>query len=235
MSNDETIGLENIEFEAAEKEYQPPMTKPCDKGNPKWTEYVMGRFQPEELINDKYPTLDGLRRVAFEEHGEFIVNESVPVKAATREDTSVTIKYILQTQNGYKVSALADATPFNCTVSPFSTYLTTIAENRAEARALRKLLRLKVVAWDEMVGNEKSVENIEQMNEQTGLATANQVTAINVLSERFDIDVKKLVKSVVNKDVGSVEKLLESEASTVMKLLNEYNRNQIPVPDEIKL
>lgn len=239
--------LDGIKFDAQNEKSNPdlfskghsPITRPCNPESKEWGEYIISRFTTTELIDGKYPSLDGLRRVAEEQIGLFDSDISI-IKPLMNNDLTVTAKCAITTK-GYNhrlISAVADCTYTNCTIPPYSNFLTTIAENRAEARALRKLLRIKVVSWEEMAGNKPEVVAEVQKVDNDEMVSETQLTCLNTLAEQNGVNLNKMItlKEFVGETVyNELKKLPKVVASKLISALNEFNRKAKEVPEEIKL
>lgn len=206
-----------------------------------WHDFVMSKFNEDELVEDprtkkKCPTVDGLRRIVELLIGEII--HSAPVsynnKYPSSTDRFATICYSVKIQSynslgPIEFGGVADANPFN-TEGDYQKHLSSIAETRAEARALRKALGLKkTVAAEEVISPESpsdfkpSEEKIQDM----------QITLIDKMCKENDIDVIKFVNSGSLK-YNNIKDMLRETASQAVGYLNEYAREAIKIPDSIK-
>jgi hypothetical protein len=184
LTTDESFAemLENAEIETGVPETTGLLTiakTTADTGStPKYTEvgwhdYVMSKFDPTELDRG-YPKVEGMRRLAEELLGEIIFSGAVEFNSSMPEDDYRSgrsiVNYELQIawKNGVEVyvhmpsfqyptrvfRGLASCFPGNVKGDVFAVFPESIAETRAEARALRKALGLKVIAAEELGGGD---------------------------------------------------------------------------------
>lgn len=227
---------------------------PPNRLSPEWQDYVLSQFVESELEeNDsrtKYPTLVGLRRVAEKLLGEIVVSE--PTKLETviddrnRTGYSVCV-YRIAFDNGVdpkKVFGGAASASSNNTDDEYSVFPEAIAESRAEARALRKALNLKIVSKDELTSkdikkvvaeiNRKEVEKDGNWTEDDEISTIQKMT-IEKTCARMNIDpVKLLSQESLGNDVNLLTK---KQGANLIELLNKYSSNSkesVVIPQEIK-
>ena len=177
-----------------------------------WDEYVMSLFKPEELVKQKHPTVNGLRRVCEIALGP-IVGGQVNVVQSPSEGHPAVVEYEITIQCDKQrgpltrvFSSAADAHSGN-TDQVYRQYLTAIAETRAEARAIRKALKIKIAASDEL----SDVANLDRE-----IASPIQLKAItNVMTK------KKLSKEDIESKYGvNLESLTSDEAKDLIRKLN---------------
>ena len=141
-----------------------PTTNPPVYGDINWEKYVLEQFEFDELYDDKYPTLNGLRRVAINVLGTIVSSKIVQMSRNWEDSASAYCIYELVFNTPYGQQTFhgaADACPSNMSEEHgYSIYSVAIAENRAEARAYRKALLLKVVSSEEMKNTKLAASNI---------------------------------------------------------------------------
>lgn len=124
---------------------------PTDSG---WNEFVMSQFTKDELYNDN-PKLNGLRRVTEKLIGKIVSSGPVVLNAAQDIDHPGRASVIYRVEivdffnNTLFFSAVGGSYLGN-TNDEYGVYPECMAENRAEARALRRALRLSNVSADEI-------------------------------------------------------------------------------------
>lgn len=144
------------------------------KSSPEWHDYVFAKFQSSELFND-LPTVNGLRRVAREVLGEPVFsgikqltvthgsNPNDPGRAScvyevTYEDDSG----LIRSYNGVGGSFVGN------TNDEYAAFPESIAETRAESRALRKALGLNVHSAEEITQKNTAAVISDFVTESTG-------------------------------------------------------------------
>ena len=158
---EEQYGTDNIFDNMKEAELQTPSntdTSVKDKVgtdvpsmlSPEWHDYAMTLFQEDELVNG-HPLVTGLRRVSELVLGPMKFSGPTWVKPTDRDDHHgrATVIFTIEFANGLKCSEVADSWEGN-TDDMFCAFAVAIASTRAEARALRKVLKIKGVAAEEL-------------------------------------------------------------------------------------
>jgi len=210
--------------------------------DPEWNDYVLSLFDEKELYDGR-PLCHGLRRVAELLFGNIMVSRPVKV-FPPQDDNSVgraTVIWEVVFENGSAFSDVADCWEGN-TDDTFCAFNTATAATRAEGRALRKALRLRVVAAEEITKKNTAeiVKSISQTNaiqstqgeyQSTGRMTENQERFIDGKSKQLDINPSKLFKEVFNLSV--TRKIDKKQASDAIEKLNEYQQNKGSIPSSI--
>ena len=193
--------FEVIEEEAFEKTYESNIDPDApDYNSTEWSDYVMTKFDKSELI-DGNPICAGLRRVAELMLGTII--ESGPEQVFPSTDPSkpgratVLYKVVFDWMNtGYikTYKEVADVWHGN-TDDLFCAHPVATASTRAEGRALRKALKIRALAAEELA--KKDIVGIVQAttadwNPEDTISNQ-QVTFINNKCKQLDIDVRKFV------------------------------------------
>jgi Na+/phosphate symporter len=104
-----------------------------------------------------------------------------------------------------------------------------VAETRAEGRALRRALRLrKVVAAEEIA---KDMEDHPDQNSVSKISH-NQINFVDVMAQRLNISVIKLLES--NQLVAdNIYNLLHEDAVKVIRQLSKFQQNISEIPENI--
>lgn len=213
--------------------------------SPEWHDYIMGLFTNEEKDDKGNPRVDGLRRVAELALGEIV--SSRPVQSSVNGETAfVTWELQIFWRPGIEVTvdlntdyipvrtfgACASAY-FEHTKSPYNKHLGSIADTKAEAKCLRRALRLRncsaeeldEVPYDERV-TDGSFKETEPMSEI-------QKVQINVMCHKLGIDAAKLWKSTGWKEGDDY---LKGVASNLLAQLNSYQGgNKQEIPEDVKI
>jgi hypothetical protein len=200
---------------------------------PEWTEYVMSRFNKNELIQGQ-PKADGLRRVATEILGVFNsytqVSQSPSPQNGGRAVVTVSIDW---PKLQYHVEACADVYKEN---SPkFFIHATATAESMAEGRALRKALRLvKILTAEEMNNGDEftpfngrtsfpEIDQSQQGTEDSGKITESMLSSLEQIAGRINVDLH-LIAAEINPDIGNIRDLTEDEGRQVLRKLDKLQR-----------
>lgn len=207
--------------------------------DPKWNDYVMGQFQEDELQNGA-PTLDGLRRVTEKLIGEIVESQVDVVQVPTpdnnnRATVAVHLSIGKTDENGevvawLRLSDAADVYHGN-TDAPYNKHPVATAVSRAEARALRKALRLRKVISAE----EQSVAAELEESQTDEFAPApigdTQIHLLNQAAKRHNINLVKYINSG-EKQYDSIKDVTYSAAAKMIETIHKYKEE--PVPTAIK-
>jgi hypothetical protein len=223
-----------------------------DQLSPEWHDYVMKQFQDYELVEingEKYPNCYGLRRVVELLIGTIV--ESKPTNLIMSSDSNsnspgrVTCLYevvIRDHETGYlkKYGDVAEVFSLNCD-DLFLAYPAATAVTRAEGRCLRKLLKVRCVAAEELTRNKNVGEAVRAVinssptdgsyQEEDPLSGA-QIKAIISRCEMLDIDIMKFINAG-EKTYAKLEDVRKKVAIKMIGLLNDYQNNSKPIPANI--
>jgi hypothetical protein len=122
----------------------------------------------------------------------------------------------------------------------FCAYAVAIASTRAEARALRKALKIRTVAAEELTKKDtaKIVREMSSTktssdgdyNDQGRMSDA-QLNFIDVKCKQLNINGAGLFKSLFNADLS--KKISKRIASDVIDKLNDFQRDKTLIPETI--
>lgn len=208
--------------------------------SPEWHEYAMTLFAEDELMNG-HPLVNGLRRVAELVLGPISFSGPTWVKPTERDDHHgrATVIFTVEFASGIKCAEVADSWEGN-TDDTFCAFAVAIASTRAEARALRKVLKIKGVAAEELTKKDtaKIVRDISKQKQSTSgdyddqsrMSDA-QLNFIDIKCKQMNVDGSKLFKEVFN--VTSNRKVSKKVASEIIDCLNEYQRDSSTIPESI--
>lgn len=197
--------------------------------DPEWSEYVLDQMHDSEL-KDGNPTVDGLRRVTERIYGEIIQSSSEIVNYNTDRGIC-TVKHTLAIQ---KYSTDTIITVDGCVdvkyqniPHPFNQHLVSTADTRAEGKALRRALKLRVV----------TAEEVQQTSEDDVLAaeeniTDQQILAINQMCKRLDVSLVEGVKSVCP-NADSIRDSSNLQGRMLLSTLSEYQRSPASIPENL--
>lgn len=207
--------------------------------SPEWHDYAMGLFVESELV-DGHPLVAGLRRVAELVLGPIMYSGPTQVFPVQRDDHHgrATVVFTVEFANGMRYAEVADSWEGN-TDDTFCAYAVAIASTRAEARALRKALKIKGVAAEELtkkdtakivrdISNNKTASEGEY-DDQSRMSDA-QYNFIDVKCKQLNIDGEKLFAHF---SVDSGKKVSKKIASEIIDSLNDYQRDKSSIPQDI--
>lgn len=204
-----------------------------------WTEYVLGLLSEDEKIKGN-PTTDGLRRI-FEialnctvVGADSEVVQSPNPENEKRATVTHRLTFILNSESvseefKYRsVTGAADVYWGNCD-KIYRNHPVAVAETRAEGRALRRALKLrKVVSAEELVEEVDDHPDANSVNKITN----NQINFIDVIAQRIDIDIKKLLQSN-NLNPDALYSLHHEDAVNIIRLLSRYQQAIADIPENI--
>jgi len=208
--------------------------------SPEWHDYAMTLFQEDELVNG-HPLVTGLRRVSELVLGPMAFSGPTWVKPTDRDDHHgrATVIFTIEFANGLKCSEVADSWEGN-TDDMFCAFAVAIASTRAEARALRKVLKIKGVAAEELTKKDtaKIVRDLSKQtnssggdyNDQGRMSDA-QSNFIDIKCKQLNVDGSKLLAEVFN--VSHSKKISKKVASDIIDRLNEYQRDKSSIPSNV--
>jgi hypothetical protein len=207
--------------------------------SPEWHDYAMTLFQPSEMV-DGHPLVAGLRRVAEVVLGPIVFSGPTQVFPVQRDDHHgrATVVFTVEFANGMRYAEVADSWEGN-TDDMFCAFAVAIASTRAEARALRKALKIKGVAAEELTKKDtakivRDISTTKQASEgeydDTSRMSDAQYNFIDVKCKQLNIDGKKLF-SKFNADSG--KKVSKKVASEIIDELNNFQRDKSSIPEDI--
>ena len=209
--------------------------------SPDWHEHVISLFEESELI-DGNPLVAGLRRVAELVLGPLRFSgppQVFPVQSAEHHGRA-TVVFTVEFESGIRYSEVADCWEGN-TDDMFCAYAVATASTRAEGRALRKALKIKGGAAEEITNKDtaKIVREISSSKEssdgdyddQARMSDA-QYNFIDVKCRQLGVNGEKLFKLVFS--VDNNRKVSKKVASDIIDKLNDYQRDKSLISDEIK-
>lgn len=245
--------VEEIEFE--EEQYTPEVNEEEKKEfvvkikepkytSPQWHDFILSQFEPSELDNLGNPLLTGLRRLTEKYIGEILFSGAIDIKTVPPDDNDCgwclcnykvdiawkkDVEFISVSVDGLRYTTksflgIAEAHKNNLQ-RPYDKFVAAMAESRAESRALRKALQLKVVSSEELDITEKA-----EMD-QTAI-TGPQRSHIKLVCSQHGIDPEKLSQLKCSKSFGD---LLREEGLLVMSELKKYVKNPESIEEEIKV
>jgi len=212
-----------------------------DPTSPEWNDYVLSLFAEKELYEGR-PLCAGLRRVAEMLLGRIVSSRPTQIFPPKSGDEigRATVVWEIVFEDGSLFSDVADCWEGN-TDDAFCVFNTATAATRAEGRALRKALRLKTVAAEEMTKKNTAsiVRSISQTKQvategeydDSQRMTDPQANFIDVKCKQLNLNVAEFFKEVF--DVNVKRKVDKGQASLAIQKLNDYQQDKNLVPDSI--
>ena len=208
--------------------------------SPEWHEYAMDLFEEDEMMNG-HPLVTGLRRVSELVLGPMSFSGPTWVKPTERDDHhgSASVIFTVEFASGLKCSEVADSWEGN-TDDMFCAFAVAIASTRAEARALRKVLKIKGVAAEELTKKDtaKIVRDLSKQTNSTsgdyndqGRMSDAQYNFIDVKCKQLNVNGSKFFKEVFN--VDQARKISKKIASDIIDRLNDYQRDKGSIPESL--
>ena len=196
--------------------------------DPEWSEYLLDQLSDNELINGA-PTVDGLRRITEKCFGEIIESKSDIIETPTSQNNQrCTIRHTLtiakyRSAQVISVDGCVDVL-YHKTPYPFKDHLVATADTRAEGKALRRALKIKVVTAEELQNEDEQevLSSDEFVNDQ-------QILALNQLCKRLNVSVSSFVTGEYN-TTKKINDLRNLEARLLISKLSEFQRAPKDIP-----
>ena len=224
--------VESMDIDAA-GEY--PDAEAVPEGTPsdhdaEWSEYLLDQLADHELINGA-PTVDGLRRITEKCFSEIVESRSSIVETPRSDNglrctichTLTIIKH--RTMRTVRIDGCVDVLHTK-TPHPFKDHLVATADTRAEGKALRRALKIRVITAEELQSeNEEEVLTSEEgINDQ-------QILAINQLCKRLDVSVEAIVTSKCS-NAEKINDINNLEARLIISRLSGFQRKPSEIEEE---
>jgi len=208
--------------------------------DPSWNDFVMSHFEEGELFEGR-PTAYGLRRVAEILMGDIVysgVEKVFEPQASDGDQMRSTVIWKIVFKDGQTYVDVADCWMGN-TDDTFLVFSTATAATRAEGRALRKALRLKTVAAEEVTKKDtrKEAEKLIRSSQATSttqgeykggdMMTDKQKNFIKVKMGQVDVNPIKFLKDVMRIDPNKV--ITKGQASDIIEALNKAQANKLDI------
>jgi len=211
-------------------------------GSDDWHDYVMSHFKSNELI-DGNPTCAGLRRVAEILLGEIMFSGPTQIFPATdangpgRATVVFTVEFNWMNSGMSKSFAeVADVWHGN-TDDLFCAHPAATASTRAEGRALRKALKVRVLAAEELA--KKDIVNVVQQSISTSgeynpddRISPQQITFIDNKCKQLDVNVVEFI-NIGAENYRSINDVKRESGKKMISVLNEYQNQTTSIPEHI--
>lgn len=216
LLNAEPTGDNHI-LNLTEYEDKPEDAQP-DMHDPAWSDFVIRQFEQDEMYNG-LPTADGLRRVAHKLLGPIVESKGyIRQSPNPQNDNHAAVEWeiaIRWDDNPLDIRKFGDVADVYTGNTPldYAVHATATAATKAEGRALRKALQLKKVLSAEEV-SDVPIEDPTKI-------TKSQISFINLICERNDVNVMKLLGMSKLHKLTKVEDVPYATAVQISKYLND--------------
>ena len=213
--------------------------------SPEWHDYVMQFFQPNELVEGN-PITAGLRRVAELLLGDIMESGPINVVAPSNDDgpgrATVTYRVTFNWMNSGQMRTYADTADVwhGNTDDLFCAHPVATASTRAEGRALRKALKIRALAAEEL--SKKDIVSIVKQTTAPKTTdgdwnpedriSSQQIGFIDNKCKQLDISVSGFINSGKN-SYSRIDSITKNTASEMIRQLNKYQNGDASVPEEI--
>jgi hypothetical protein len=216
-------------------------------GSEDWNDYVMSKFHARELF-DGNPTCAGLRRVAEEILGTIVVSRPSNVWPATDPNgpgrATVVFEVVIDWMNSGQLRTYSDVA--DCwhgnTDDLFCAHPVATASTRAEGRALRKALKVKCLAAEELARKdvasivrqtvEKSLTPTDGEWHEDDAVSGPQINFIDSKCKALNINVMEFI-NLGEEEYTSINQVTKDTAKKMIKVLNEYQNKSKQIPEEL--
>ncbi len=223
-------------------------------GSDEWDDFVMSKFKRGEVFSmpNGKPTVScaGLRRVAEELLGDIIVSRPSQVFPAMDTDgpgrATVVFEVTIDWFNSGRMRTFSDVADVwhGNTDDLFCAHPVATASTRAEGRALRKALRIKCLAAEELA--KKDVASIVRMSVETAKKSqvseegdwdidarisGVQINFIDTKCKQIDID----VQAFLNMGKDPIEDISKVSKQKALKMIEHLNTIQSGKSDKTDL
>jgi hypothetical protein len=213
-------------------------------GSKDWNDYVMNKFEPKELI-DGNPVCAGLRRVAEDVLGTIVSSRPTQVFPATDPDgpgrATVVFEVVIDWMDSGHYRTFADVADVwhGNTDDLFCAHPVATASTRAEGRALRKALKVKCLAAEELA--KKDIVSIVRQavqkptdgewKEEDAISMP-QINFVDAKCKQLNVDVMGFINSGAE-SYDSIKDISKKTASKMLGVLNEYQTKSKDIPTSI--
>jgi len=240
--------FDELEVNADEEKQDEPevdMTMPA-YGSREWSDYIMSKFEDGELF-DGNPTCAGLRRVAENVLGSIVSSRPSQVWPSTDTNgpgrATVVFEVVINWMDSGEFRTFAEVSDVwhGNTDDLFCAHPVATASTRAEGRALRKALKVKCLAAEELA--KKDIVSIVRQsvsadqgidgewNEEDAISLP-QINFIDTKCKQLDINVMSFVNAGVE-HYGSIAEVSKQTASKMLSTLNEYQTKNKSIPEKL--
>lgn len=222
------------------EEYEEEMESP-NYNSHEWHNHVMSHFQDDELVNG-YPKIDGLRRVAELLLGSIVNTGPVKLESSYNDEGRGRAFCIYRVEFNWnfddgqiRVFSASGGSYEGNTDEAFSIYPECIAETRAEARALRRALKLRIAAADEIknvfTAKPPSVTTTGEWSADEKISST-QKSFLEKKCQQLNINVHKFINNGKNK-YNNIDEVTKETAQKMIAAINMYQQNIEKIPKSL--
>lgn len=199
-----------------------------DMYEPEWTERVMSMLTDKEKVDGKLPRVNGLRRIAQKILGPIVSNKVLEVAPSTNAEQRSTVVVEIMLHNKFLDEIVVQGGVAECNQlngKGFEIHASSVSQSKAEAVALRKLLCLDIVTFEEMGGTENKTDDapIDMDSENETLSNSQRIL-IETLCGRVGVALNKVFN----------DKMTPKEAKELIGKLNEWQQSEQGAPEELR-
>lgn len=214
-------------------------------GSEDWNDYVMSKFKKGEQF-DGNPTCAGLRRVADELLGTIVVSRPSQVWPATDTNgpgrATVVFEIVIDWMDSGQLRTFSDVADVwhGNTDDLFCAHPVATASTRAEGRALRKALKIKAIAAEELA--KKDIVSIVRQTveakpsdgewKEDSMISAAQINFIDSRCKALNINVDNFINMGEN-TYEVISDVSKDTAVKMLKTLNDYQNKSKPIPGDL--
>ena len=215
-------------------------------GSREWNDYIMGKFESHELI-DGNPICAGLRRVVEDVLGSIVSSRPIQVWPSTDVNgpgrATVVFEVVINWMDSGELRTFAEVADVwhGNTDDLFCAHPVATASTRAEGRALRKALKVKCLAAEELAKKDivsivrQSVNADKELDggwKEEDVISLPQTNFIDAKCKQLDINVTKFINAGSD-NYGSINEVSKKTASKMLSALNEYQTKKKNIPEKI--
>jgi hypothetical protein len=217
-------------------------------GSQEWHEFIMSKFEKRELI-DGNPTCAGLRRVAEDVLGSIIVSRPSQVFPSTDPNgpgrATVVFEVIFNWMDSGEMRTFSDVADVwhGNTDDLYCAHPVATASTRAEGRALRKALKIRCLAAEELT-RKKDIESIVRSSVASTKSvdgewdgedpiSNSQINFIDTKCKQLNINVLEFINSGSD-SYESIDEVSKQKASKMLSVLNNYQNKKKNIPENVK-
>lgn len=243
-SEEETVIADFSTIEEIDKDEIPEATDAPSPDSLEWHDWIMSLFDPSELFNG-LPNINGLRRVAIMVRGEPVFSGVIDSRITHgttpndpgRASCTYEVRFVDRQNMIENTYRGVGGSYVGNTDNEYAAFPEAIAETRAESRALRKALYLKVNSAEELTTKNTASVIADFMTASTGewgaagedqFATPQQVNLINKMCGDLGVNVSKFINKKYHlgqstePQFEAIEKVPRSIAAVMIQELNKY-------------